>query len=155
MRPSNTCDPGKCPPPTPKQYPPSKRSPNTRERTTKETNLQPHHQGSTQPLSTTSPAPTDPHTHRTGDPLKRTRQPAHPLTPDKGQNTSRRPKESAPPEAQPPWPTPQPVPRVRAPAKTTIAPQSWRQVGRGRYCRSGPFASCFSSSSYQPRTRED
>src|SRR5437588_3532081 len=35
MRPSNTYDPGKRPPPTPKQYPPSKRSPNIRERTTK------------------------------------------------------------------------------------------------------------------------
>src|SRR5437879_12551836 len=104
MRPSNTYDTDKRPPPTPKQYPPSKRSPNIRERTTKETNLQPHHHGSTQPLSTTSPAPTDLHTHRTGDPPKRTRQPAHPLTPDKGQNTSKRPKEPAPAAAQPPRP---------------------------------------------------
>src|SRR5437588_8654817 len=104
MRPSNTYDPGKRSPPTPKQYPPSKRSPNICERTTKETNLQPHHHGSTQPLSTTFPAPTAPHTHRTGDPPERTRQPAHPLTPDRVQNTSKRPKEPAPAAAQPPRP---------------------------------------------------
>src|SRR5207237_6480382 len=97
-------DPGKRPPPTPKQYTPSKRSPNIRERTTKETNLQPHHHGSTQPLSTTDPAPTDPHTHRTGDPARRTRQPAHPLIPDRVQKTSKRPKEPAPAAAQPPLP---------------------------------------------------
>src|SRR5437879_164850 len=104
MRLSNTCDPGKRPPPTPQQYPPSKRSPNNRERTTKETNPQPHHHGSTRPLSTTFPAPTDPHTHCTGDPPERTRQLAHPLTPDRGQNTSKRPKEPAPAAAQPPRP---------------------------------------------------
>src|SRR5205807_6662662 len=104
MRPSNTYDLGKRPPPTPKHYPPSRRSPNIRERTTKETNFQPHHYGSTQPLSTTSPAPTDPHTHRTGDPPRRTRQPAHQLTPDRGQNTSKRPKAPAPVAAQPPRP---------------------------------------------------
>src|SRR5205807_2101278 len=75
-----------------------------RKRTTKETNSQPHHHGSTQPLSTTSPAPTNPHTHRAGDSPKRMRQPAHPLTPDRGQNTSKRPKEPAPAAAQPPWP---------------------------------------------------
>src|SRR5437588_7829333 len=104
MRPSNTYDPGKRPPPTLKQYPPSKRSPNIRERTTKETNLQPHHHGSTQPLSTTSPTPTDPHTYRTGDPPQRTRQPAHPLTPNRVQNTSKCSKEPAPAAAQPPRP---------------------------------------------------
>src|SRR5205807_10120999 len=105
MRPSNTYDPGECPPPTPKQYPPRKRSPNIRERTTKETNPQPHHHGSTQPLSTTSPVPTDPHTHRTGDAPQRTRQPAHPLTPDRGQNTSKRPKQPMLAAAQPSRPT--------------------------------------------------
>src|SRR5437879_3991052 len=104
MRPSNTYDPGKRPPPTPEQYPPSRRTPNIPQRTTKETNPHPHHHGSTQPLSTTSPAPTNPHTHRTGDPPKRTCQPAHPLTPDKGQSTSKCPKEPAPAAAQPPWP---------------------------------------------------
>src|SRR5437868_6631812 len=96
MRPSNTYDPGKRSPPTHKQYPPSKRSPNIRERTTKETNLQPRHHRSTQLLCTTFPAPTDPHTHRTGDPTERMRQPAHPLMPDRVQNTSKRHKEPAP-----------------------------------------------------------
>src|SRR5947209_713557 len=100
MRPSNTYDPGKRPPPTPTQYPPSKRSPNICERTTKEKNPRPHHHGPTRSLSTTSPAPTDHHTPRTGDPPKRTLQPAHPLTPDRGQNTSKHQKESAPLEAQ-------------------------------------------------------
>src|SRR5437588_7845748 len=104
MRPSNTYDLSKRLPPTPKQYPPSKCSPITRERTTKETNPQPHHHGSTQPLSTTSPAPTDPHTHRTGDPPERTRQPAHPLRPDRVQNTSKRGREPVPVAAQPPRP---------------------------------------------------
>src|SRR5437868_15511096 len=104
MRPSNTYDPGKRPPPTPKQYPPSKRSPSIRERTTKETNPRPRHHGPISSLSTSSSAPTDPHTHRTGDPPKRTHQPAHPLMPDRGQNTSRRPNEPAPAAAQPPRP---------------------------------------------------